>query len=260
MRSVFIMGIFSMLLLLLGPNGALAGETSRSPQETPSSKPLGAANTPASPTPGKVLYSMDFSNYAGQPIDEWLGSKGLTFEEAAKDRDRLALSVRDDALVLEAKEQLRGFIIKDALLLPQASTIRLEWGVIKYPEGASYEQEVRNEAIMVYVFFGEEKVSSGHLLYPDLPYFIGLYLCKDDKINTPYKGSAYHEGGRFVCLGNPPPQTTVISEFDLSRAFQTYFEKTEVPPVSGFAIEMDTSDSGDEGKAAGYVRRIAFME
>jgi hypothetical protein len=251
--------MFSGLILLLGHTGSRAGETSQ-PQGTASSKPSDPANRPASPGPSDPLYSIDFSNYTGQPIDEWLVSRGFTFEEAAKDRDRLALSVRNDALVLEAKDQLRGFIIKDALHLPQVTSITLEWGVIKYPEGASYEQEVRNEPIMVYVFFGEEKISSGHLLYPALPYFIGLYLCQNDKIGTPYKGGAYHKGGRFVCLGNPPPHATITSEFDLRRAFQTYFEATEVPPISGFALEIDTSSSDDEGRASGYVRRIAFMK
>ena len=233
-------------------SGELPSRRSRSPSDRQSSHHPQQHRHSRSP--------IDFSGYAGESIDEWLHSKGFKFEEDAKHRDRLALSIKDGALILEAKEQLRGYIIKDGLHLADALKVRIDWGVIKYPEGASYEKKVRNEPIMIYFFFGEEKISSGHLLSPDLPYFIALYLCENDKIGTPYKGRAYHDGGRFVCVGNPPPQETIVTEFDLDHAFRTYFEKTEVPPISGLAIEMDTSSSGGGGKAAGYVRRIAFLE
>jgi hypothetical protein len=260
MRHSIIGAICAIVMLILGIASSSLGQGSRTPQEPAFPVQLAAAKTPSTTGSAETRLTIDFSGYAGEPIDEWLQSRGFKFEDAAKDRDRLALSVQNGALVLEAKEQLRGFIIKNGLDLAPVSKVRLEWGVIKYPEGASYEQNIRNEAIMVYVFFGEEKISSGHLLYPDLPYFIGLYLCKDDRLKMPYKSDYYQEGGRFVCLGDPAPHETVVSEFDLRDAFQKYFEKTDVPPISGLAIEIDTSSSGDEGKASGYIRRIAFLD
>jgi hypothetical protein len=87
-----------------------------------------------------------------------------------------------------------------------------------------------------------------------------LFLCKDDKLNTPYIGRYYHEGGRFVCLGHPEPSQTVVSEFDLVTAFRTYFEKDEVPPISGINFGVDTSDAGDGGRAAAFIRRIEFID
>ena len=206
-----------------------------------------------------ATYKLDFSDYRGDSVETWLEAKGFKFEEAAKDPNALKLSFQNGALVLEAKERLRGFLFKDSMELKNFSKVRLEWGIIKYPEGASYEKQVRNEALMVYISFGHEKLSSGLLVLPDAPYFIGLFLCKDDKLHTPYIGRYYQEAGRFVCLGHAEPQQTVVSEFDLATAFRTYFEKAEVPPISGINLGVDTSDAGDGGKAAAYVKSIEFI-
>ena len=207
----------------------------------------------------KVVYQLDFTDYTGDSIEAWLKSKGFKFEEAAKDPNLLALSVQNGALILEAKEQIRGFLYNNSLNIARFSKVRIEWGILKYPEGASYERHVRNEALMVYISFGHEKISSGNIILPNVPYFIGLFLCKDDKLNTPYLGRYYQEGGRFVCLGHAEPQQTVVSEFDLVTAFRAYFDKGEVPPISGINLGVDTSDAGDGGKAAAYIKAIEFL-
>ena len=212
------------------------------------------------PTPRQVVYRLDFADYTGSSIEEWLQSKGFKLEEAAKDRSKLELSIQKGVLIFESKEALRGFLFKDAMSVEKFSRVRIEWGIIKYPEGASYEKQLNNEALMVYVFFGHEKLPSGLFALPDSPYFIGLYLGKDDRINVPYKGKYYHQGGRFVCLGNPKPHETVISEFDLATAFRTYFEKDEVPEISGIGFGVDTSASGDGGTAAAYIKWLEFLE
>jgi hypothetical protein len=113
---------------------------------------------------------------------------------------------------------------------------------------------------MVYIPFGHEKIPSGNILLPDLAYFIGLFLCKNDKLNTPYVGKYYQEGGRFVCLDRPDPAQTVVSEFDLVTAFRSYFEKVAVPPISGITLGVDTSDAGDGGRATAYIRTIEFIQ
>jgi hypothetical protein len=63
-----------------------------------------------------------------------------------------------------------------------------------------------------------------------------------------------------VSVGHPHPQETVISEFDLSAAFHTYFGKEDVPMISGLTLGVDTFRSGDGGKAAAYIQRIEFLE
>jgi hypothetical protein len=235
-----------------------AGEAPLSQEPATPPAPSGQPSGPE-PNNQKAAYRLDFSDYRGGPLETWLESKGFKFEEAAKDPNALKLSVQDGALILEAKERLRGFLFKDSMEITNFSKVRLEWGILKYPEGASYEKHVRNEALMVYISFGHEKTPSGLLLLPDVPYFIGLFLCKDDKLNTPYIGRYYQEGGRFVCLAHAEPQQTIVSEFDLVTAFRTYFEKGEVPPITAINLGVDTSDAGDGGKAAAYVKTIEFI-
>jgi hypothetical protein len=165
-------------------------------------------------------FIIDFSGYTGGSLDHWLGTKGFKLEKV--------------------------------------STIRIEWGVIQYPQ-ASYARKVNNEALMLYVFFGRERVSSGSVFIPDGPYFIGLFLCDDGQVNFPYKGQYFHTGGRFVCLGQPKPNETIVSEFDLGTAFKRYFGKN-MPDVTGIGLGVDTSAAGRNGTAGAFIKSIEFIE
>jgi hypothetical protein len=222
------------------------------------------ASTGATPPAGggasKRTWSIDFADYAGGSIEAWLRTKGFRLEHGAVDAAELALSHKAGALVFEAKQPVRGFVVNDQVKLEHFSTVRITWGIIKYPTGASYERKINNEALMVYISFGEDDVASGHILIPPRPYFIGLFLCQEERLHTPYTGKFFHEGGRFVCLGHPPPSETVTSEFDLRTAFQTYFDKTDVPMISGISLGVDTFASGEGGTAAAYIHRIEFLE
>jgi hypothetical protein len=40
------------------------------------------------------------------------------------------------------------------------------------------------------------------VLIPNSLYFIGLFLCQDDRTNFPHKGPYFHASGRFVCWAN----------------------------------------------------------
>ena len=261
MKGLFLGAVLALIISIFIANGFSDGNNIiMTPRELAVLAGSDGPKTQHESTPRKVVYRLDFSDYAGDSIDEWLQSKGFKFEEAAKNRNELGLSIQNGALILEAKEQLRGFLFNESINVEKFSKVRIEWGIIKYPEGASYEKHVNNEALMVYIFFGDEKIPSGHFALPDSPYFIGLYLGKDDRINVRYKGKHYHQGGRFVCLGNPKPYETITSEFDLATAFRTYFEKDEVPNISGIAFGVDTSASGDGGTAAAYIRWIEFLE
>jgi hypothetical protein len=172
----------------------------------------------------------------------------------------LALSSHEGALVVEAKAPVKGFLVHQAVPRQQVSTVRIHWGIIKYPQGASYERDVHNEALMLYIFFGQDTLPSGHVVIPALLYFIGLFLGQEEHLHTPYRDRYFHEGGRFVAVGNPQPYETVISEFNPRAAFQTYFAKADVPPMSGLTLGVDTVRSGDGGTAAAYIHRIEFLE
>ena len=207
-----------------------------------------------------VTYSVGFSDYAQGPVENWLESKGFKFEDGIMIRSKLDLDIDDGGLVIEAKEPVRGYLANESVKIKDFSKVRIEWGIRKYPNGASYEKGVRNEALILYVFFGDKKISSGSIFIPNRPYFVGLFLCDDDRLNHPYKGQYFHKGGRFVCLGKPKPSKTVVSEFDLRRGFQTYFGKNEVPVISGISLGVDTTSSGDGGRAAAFIKSIKFIK
>jgi hypothetical protein len=259
MKRLWIAIIVSLVMPTLGID--LTRGAREAPLVLESTTPPALAGHPSVPEENnrQHAYRLDFSDYQGGSVETWLESKGFKFEEAAKDPNALKLSVQNGALIFNAKERLRGFLYKDSMEIKNFSRVRLEWGILKYPEGASYEKHIRNEALMVYISFGHEKTPSGLIVLPDVPYFIGLFLCKDDKLNTPYIGKYYQDGGRFVCLAHAEPQQTIVSEFDLATAFRTYFEKDEVPPISAINLGVDTSDAGDGGTAAAYVRAIEFI-
>ena len=113
---------------------------------------------------------------------------------------------------------------------------------------------------MLYIFFGKEKIASGHVLIPNSPYFIGLFLCQDEQVNFPYKGRFFHTGGRFVCLGKPEPDDLTVSEFNLDRSFKSYFNKGATPDITGIGFGVDTSKAGADGKAAAFIKSIEFFD
>ena len=259
MKALWI-GALSVVTLALSPcvfPQQSRPDTSANPASMISSENL---NKQVSEQSQKRNYLIDFSDYQEGSIEEWLKDKGFEFEQAARDRKKLDLDVDEGGLILEAKSRLRGFISNDSLEPRRYSGVRIEWGVIKYPKGASYEAKVNNEAIQVVIFFGHEKISSGHLVLPNSPYFIGLFLGRDDVLYKAYKGKYYKQGGRFVCMGNPLPGETIISEFDLLYAFRRYFRKDKVPCISGVALAMDTTASADDGRAVAFVNSLEFFE
>jgi hypothetical protein len=212
----------------------------------------------ATTTPGPY-FSLDFSGYTGGSVEKWLETHNFKFEKDAKNRRLLGLSITGQGLELTANGRLTGFILNDSVNLNHVTRLRIKWGIRQYPHETSYEKQLNNEALMVYFFFGKEKVSSGHILIPDSPYFIGLFLCQEEQINFPYKGRYFHTGGRFVCLGKPPAGEMVVSEFDLDRGFKNYFGKEQTPGITGIALGVDTSKAGDSGKAAAFLKSIEFF-
>jgi len=207
----------------------------------------------------KPDFVLNFSGYTGGPLDDWLRARHFTFEKDAKNRRLLQISIVNDALRVEAKGPASGFLLNDAVNLNKVARVRVTWGIIQYPAEVSYQSKVNNEALMLYFFFGSEKISSGHFLIPNSPYFIGLFLCQDEQIDFPYKGRYFHAGGRFVCLGKPKPNETIVSEFDLDAAFKKYFDKNRTPGVTGIGFGVDTSQSGRGGTAGAFIKSIEFI-
>lgn len=219
------------------------------------------ANAQDETTAGDGLaYTIDFTDFEAGAVNAWLEGKGFQLEKDADNRKKVALEAGGDGLAIKVKRPAFGLLVNERAEVQQYSKVHLVWGVRDFPDSASYERGINNEAVMVYVFFGRELQSSGSLFIPNSPYFIALYLCDNDTLDKPYKGRYYEQSARFVCVGKPAEGEVVETEFDLTAAFRRYFNKQEVPPVSGVSLGFDTNASGDDGRAAAFVRRIQFTE
>jgi len=210
---------------------------------------------------GKLVHVVRFTDYEQGPIDDWLLGKGFRLEEDARRRNRIDLDIGSSGLVLEAKRRALGIMLNESVNVPDFTFIEIDWGVNKHPSGASYEQGVRNEAIMVIVFMGDENQPSGSFFIPDSPYFIGLFLCSgDDRINHAYVGSYFKKSGRYVCVDKPSEGEMVTSRLDLLEAYRTFFdqERDDDPGISGLALALDTKKAGGNGRSSAFIREIRF--
>ena len=211
---------------------------------------------------GKLVHLVSFTDYEEGPIDDWLMGKGFRFERDARRRDRIDLDVGENGLVIEAKRRVHGIMTNESVNLPEFTFVEIDWGVNRHPEGASYEQGVRNEAIMAIAFLGDERQPSGSMFIPDSPYFIGLFLCSgDDRKDHPYIGANFKKGGRYVCTDRPKDGELVTSRFNLLEAYRAYFDKEQDddPAVSGLALAVDTSKAKGGGKSSAFIREIRFF-
>ena len=209
----------------------------------------------------KLVHVMRFTDYQVGSEENWLQIKGFQFKEDALRRDRIDLGVGENGLTLEAKRRAFGVMLNESVNVPEFTFIEIDWGVDKFPVGASYEQGVRNEAIMVIIFMGDERQSSGSFFIPDSPYFVGLFLCHgDDRLNYPYVGSYFKKGGRYVCGDSPAVGELVTTRFNLLEAYRTYFDKErdDDPAVSGLALALDTKKAQKGGRTSAFIREIRF--
>ena len=178
-------------------------------------------------------------------------------------RNFIDLEVTDDSLLIEAKRRAFGIMPNETVNVAEFSHVEVDWGVNVFPEGTSYEQGVRNEAIMIFFFMGDERLPSGSIFIPDSPYFIGLYLCNDgDRMNHPYLGTYFKKSGRFVCSDRPADGETVTSRFDLLEGYRTFFDKErdDDPGISGLAIALDTRKAGNRGKSSAFIKEIRIYQ
>jgi len=205
------------------------------------------------------IHVVRFNDHQTGSEEDWLRGKGFLFREDLQRRDRINLVVSDGRLVIEARRAAFGLMTNESVNLPDFTSIEIDWGVNKFPEGASYERGIRNEAIMVLMFMGDERFSSGSFLIPRSPYFIGLYLCHgDDRIHYPYTGAYYKKTGRYVCGDRPAVGETVTTRFNILEAYRTYFdvERDDDPFISGLAIALDTKKASNDGSSSAFIKEV----
>ena len=217
---------------------------------------ISARSTESAPT---VIYGGGFAGDAGGAVLPWLSAKGFVPKQDASNTRKVVYFDDEHDLVLATKTRAFALLLNEADVQGY-SKIRIEWGVDIYPPGASYERGVRAEAVMVYVFFGNERLASGSFLIPDSPYFIGLFLCESEPTGRAFTGRYYHAGGRFVCVDRPPPGELVTTEYPIAEAFTLLFGKSPAPVISGFGIAIDTNNAKGDGVAKAFVRKIEFVK
>jgi hypothetical protein len=206
-----------------------------------------------------ITYQVSFSDYVSGSILQWLAKKGFEPKRDTTNRNRVVLSHTGNAFVLETKRQAAGLLLS-AVDVHTYSKIRIRWGVNIFPPGASYAKGVRSEAIMVFVFFGTEKISSGHFLVPNSPYFIGLYLCELDPIGEGFKGRYFQAGGRYVCVDHASIGKEVVTEFPIAETFKQFFGQSHAPAISGLGVGIDTENAKGNGVAKSFISEIELLQ
>ena len=201
---------------------------------------------------------VDFSGFSGGSVLSWLGSKGFVPKQDASNARRVVFSASPSALALETKTRAFGLLLNE-MDVQDYSRVRIEWGVDVFPAGASYENGVRAEAIMVYIFFGKERHASGSLFIPNSPYFLALFLCETEATNKPFKGRYHHASGRFICVERPQLGAMVATDFPIAETFRRVFGK-EPPDISGIGLAIDTANVKGAGIAKSFIKKIEFAE
>lgn len=213
--------------------------------------------------PRNLVHILRFNDYESGSEEDWLLSKGFQLKEGMSDRRRIDLEIGDESLIVEAKRKAFGLMSNETVNISEFSYMEIDWGVNMFPEGASYEQGVRNEALMVFVFMGDERLPSGSMFIPDSPFFVGLFLCDgDDRLNHPYKGAYFKKGGRYVCVGRPKVGDRITSRFNLIGAYRNYYDKDkdDDPGISGIAIALDTKKAKNKGRSSAFIHEIRFYK
>jgi len=205
-------------------------------------------------TASGVVRVMGFTQQPHGSAREWLRSNGWSFRLNAK-----ALNPRftEKGLVLSTEQRTAG-LIERATRLSDIGRIRITWGVDDYPEGADWENGVYRVPIAFMVSFGDEDIGSGSIFVPNAPYFISLFLSRNAEPGKAYTANYYKKGGRYFCQPCTPPEgKTVTTEFALDAAFRDQFDKSEVPSITSFGIQMNTKDT--RGGARAYIERVEFI-
>jgi hypothetical protein len=200
---------------------------------------------------------VDLTDFRGGSVYSWLQSKGFRLEQDAKNPQKIALVADSRGLAVQTLRPALGLLTNTRMNPNAYSAVEIEWGVAQHPAGASYERRVNNEAIMVHVFFGQQKRSSGSMFAPSLPAFIGLFLCASDRVGFPYVGRYYQEAGRYICVDRAEPQRALTTRFDLRQGFRAAFGSDLREAITGFTVAVDTSSSKSPSQA--FIKRIAFL-
>ena len=205
---------------------------------------------------GKVLYSLDFTKQKNGDAKAWLRSKGFKFMLDASD---LSMKFKDGKLLISTSGEAAGMIglkLPASRYLNNAGSVKIVWGVDKFPKGANWAGGNNRLAIGALIAMGTEKVSSGLPLGINAaPHFFGPFIGQKERVGGRYLGALYKAGGRYYCVSNKGGGATVTTHFNLAQKYQQEFKKPS-PPVTAFAFQMNTKDTS--GGAQAFLKSITF--
>ena len=115
-------------------------------------------------------------------------------------------------------------------------------------------------SIGVMIFFGDEKLESGSVFIPDIPYFLALFLGEKERPGKAYLANYWQKGGRYFCISCNGNVGEFISEMDIPNTFKDQFGFVP-PPITGIAIDADaTNTSSKNGRhSKAYIKKIELL-
>ena len=205
---------------------------------------------------GKVLYAVDFSKQKDGDAKAWLRSKGFKF---MLDASKLSMQFKGGKLVIETSGKIAGMFgieLPPGKYLNHIGTVKIVWGVDRFPKGADWAKGNNRLAIGALIALGTEKLSSGLPMGINAaPPFFGPFIGQKERVGGRYLGALYKKGGRYYCVSNKNSGATVTTHFNISQKFQQEFKKP-APPVTAFGFQMNTKDTSGGAKA--FIKSITF--
>lgn len=184
----------------------------------------------------------------------WLANNGFEFRMALGEPSSARIGLSANGLTIETLRPSEPIVKGPNIRVPQPARLTVTWGVSNYPAGANWDTGANNEAIMVMVFFGAEKLPGGFFLPPS-PYFIGFFLCDQGRRGVHLAARSYTQQGRYICIDGPAPGKEITSVLALDEHFRAAFGARQAPPVTGFAVEADTTQVSP-GRSMGFIKSI----
>ena len=115
---------------------------------------IGANSAPA----GEVAYEFEAQSKGAR---DWLANEGFEFKLDADNPSLARFALGDRGLTIETLGPAEPLLARPNLNVAQPAHLTVTWGINRYPVGADWDAGANNEAVMVIVFFGAEKLSGG---------------------------------------------------------------------------------------------------
>ena len=205
-----------------------------------------------------LVRSIDFTNQPEGDARPWFLEKGYMMKLDADDIEMTFKNKQLNLKTSEAKAGIFGLELKPENYLEGITSIEIEWGVIKQPEGANWETGNNRVPIAFMFFFGTEEISSGLPFGIDsAPYFLSPFIGLNEQPGKVYQGKLYRKGGRYICANvTKGSKIAIKSNIKIDPRYMKLFDKKSIPPITGIAFQMNTKNT--KGGAHAFVRKVDF--